>query len=337
MAERQHEDDLYQLLRGVNKNEVAPRGTDAVQPAVASYDTLIEPPIKDATPEEDEPTNEPTDKVPEEDGQPQSPEGGADYKPFTLRSVFAHHDSHPLLMDMLLLEKYGLDWLTWEPETLWDAISEDFKTTVSTNNASMIQAAKTCHLVETPWVAWEIFVPVCQAFNNNIPNFRTFFKPTIPQTMFAVEVMNSIDDRKFSEELERFVAAVFLDASVFYLPPPVDFAQKMAMQIEYRCSRCGRVDLDDDNLMCDSCGAPQSALKTIPKWDPEPTKKRYEHILSQGEEHDVLQEKGVDVQVAKLLVARNYLDYRKKQLADQLKAVEDERLQLRSGSRRRPA
>jgi ribosomal protein L37E len=335
MAVRPHEDDLYQLLRGVKANEVAPRGTDAVQPSVASYDVLIEPSLQDTTTEEDDPTNKPTDKVPEEgdQGQPQSITGEADFRPFTLRSVFAHHDSHPLLLDMLLLEKYGIEWLGWEPETLWQAISEDFKTTISTANAGMVQAARTCHLTEAPWVAWEIFTPVCQALNNNIPNFKTFFKPTIAQTMFAVEVMNSIDDRKFSEELERFVAAVFLDASVFYLPPPVDFAQKTAMRIEYRCSKCGRVDLDDDNLMCDSCGAPQSALKTMPKWDPEPTRKRYELIVSQGEEHDVLQEKGVDVQVAKLLVARNYLAFRRQQLTDQLKAVKDERVQLRSSVR----
>lgn len=322
------EDDLLQLLEGVNANTVAPEGAAAAQPAVASHDTLIEPSPKSVDEEDVSKLEDGLED--EEPNQPQSENGEADFKPFTLRSVFAHHDSHPLLMDMLLLEKYGLDWLGWETDTLWGAISADFGTTISTHNAGMVQAARTCHLVESPWVSWEIFVPVCQAFNNNVPNFRSFHKPTIAQTMFAVEVMNAIDDHEFSDELERFIAAIFLDYSVFYLPPPVDFAQKVAMHIEYRCSRCGRVDLDDDNLMCDSCGAPQSALKIMPKWDPEPTRKRYEHILSQGEEHDVLQEKGVDVQVAKLLVARNYLKFRAKQLKDQLKAVKHERIQLRS-------
>jgi ribosomal protein L37E len=333
MASTTSEDDLFQLLRGVKANEVAPKGKEPAQPSVASYDVLLEPEIPvDRTPEEDD-----TSKLETSEGasppQQQSEKGEADSRPFTIRSVFPHHDSHPLLLDMILLEKYGIEWLVWEPETLWQAIAEDFKTTVSTANAGMIQAARTCHLVESPWVAWEVFVPVCQAFNNNVPNFKTFFKPTIAQIMFAVEVMNAIDDRKFSDELERFIAAVFLDASVFYLPPPVDFAQKAAAHIEYRCTKCGRVDLDDDNLMCDSCGAPQSALEKMPKWDPEPTRQRYEHILSQGEDHDVLQERGVDVQVAKLLVAKNYLEFRRQQLSNQIKAVEDERLRLRSSTR----
>ena len=134
--------------------------------------------------------------------------------------------------------------------------------------------------------------------------------------------MNIIKKEEFSMEIAKYIAACFLDDSIYYLPPPVDFAQVEAMRIQYRCEKCGRIDVDDDNMMCDHCGAPQSSLKKEPTWDPEPVKKRYEEINKQGSDHDVLQENAVDVQVAHLLVAKEYVRFRNDQLREQAKAVE---------------
>jgi ribosomal protein L37E len=227
-----------------------------------------------------------------------------------------------MLLDMVLLDKYGPQWLTWEPETIWDEIADDFKQTVSIHDASKIQAMKTLHVVETPWKAWEAFVPVCQAINNNIPDFRSLYKPTLAQASYAVRIMNLVNpDEQFSEEVSKFIAACFLDDDVVYLPPPVDFAQDEAMMLQYRCTKCDRIDVDEDNMMCDHCGAPQSALVKEPTWDPKPVKERYDQVVKQGDDHDVLQEIGVDIQVAKLLVVSNYIDYRMGQFKTQAEAV----------------
>jgi hypothetical protein len=247
--------------------------------------------------------------------------------PFGKHNFLVHHDTHPLVLDVLLLSKYGTDWLDWEPETIIAELKDDFRQSgISTLNWQQIQAVKTCHNTEAPWKAWEVFCVVCQALNNNIPNFHMVQKPTIAQVMVALDIMGRIDKHSFSEEVAKFVAASFLDEGVYYLPPPANFAQEWASAPRYRCAKCGKVDRDDDNYVCDTCGAPESDLKKEYERDWRPVKTRYDEIVAQGEDHDMLQETVVDVQVAKLLVARDYVLYRRHQLKKQLKVVQDAKL-----------
>jgi ribosomal protein L37E len=317
-----YEEELRKFLGGVRSSEdVESKGTEPAKPYIEQHDVSLEPDgPPDTTPVEDDPDPSTEDQDVEEEAQPVGSEPSD--TPVRRRNVFTHHDSHPLLLDMILLKKYGPIWLTWEAETVWDEIADDFKQTVSAGNVGKIQAVKTCHLVETPWKAWEGFNPVCQALNNNIPDFRSLQKPTPAQVILAVTLMNIIKREEFSNEVSMYIAACFLDEGIFYLPPPVTFAQKPAMRLQYRCKKCGRVDVDEDNVMCDSCGAPQSQLVKEPTWDPTPVEKRYNEIIRQGDDHDVLQETTIDVQVAHLLVARNYVEFRNRQLREQAKAVD---------------
>lgn len=249
-----------------------------------------------------------------------------DYAPFAAHNFLAHHDTHPLVLDAMLLDRYGVDWLDWEPETIVEELKDDFRQpSISALNWQQIQAVKTCHLTPAPWKAWDVFVVVCAALNNNIPNFHTLVKPTIAQVMVSLDIMAKIDDQPFSEEMAQFIAACFLDEGVYFLPPPTDFAQTWASNPRYRCTKCGKVDRDDENSICDSCGAPETYLEKEYELDWRPVKSRYDQIIAQGEDHDVLQETVEDVQVAKLLVARDYVMYRRQQLAEQLKVVQNAR------------
>jgi hypothetical protein len=250
-----------------------------------------------------------------------------DYAPFAAHNFLAHHDTHPLVLDTMLLDRYGADWLDWEPQTIVTELKEDFRQpSISALNWQQIQAVKTCHLTPAPWRAWDGFVVVCAALNNNIPNFRTLVKPTIAQVMVALDIMSRIDDHLFSEEMAQFLAACFLDEGVYFLPTPVDFAQSWATNPRYRCTKCGKVDRDNENTVCDSCGAPDDYLEKEYERDWRPIKDRYDQIVSEGDDHEELQETVEDVQVAKLLVARDYVTYRQQQLAEQLKVVRDARL-----------
>jgi len=166
---------------------------------------------------------------------------------------------------------------------------------------------------------------VLQALNNNIPSFHTMQKPTVAQIMMALDVMGKIDTQTLSEEVEMFIAAAFLDEGVYYLPPPVNVAQDWASRPRYRCRKCGRIDRDDDNDVCDSCGAPDSELTKELERDHRPVEARYRKCVSLGDDRDELQETVVDVQVAKLLVARDYVLYRQRQLSEQLRVVQNGR------------
>ena len=322
-----YEEELRKLLKGIDSNAALETKTgQPASPTVDQESVLLEPPdAPNFVQQEDERTAEPgvSGDEPDDEEKPK-PAPTQPATPVTIKNLFTHHDANALLLDMVLLDKYGPKWLTWEPETVWDEIADDYKQTVSTHNASKIQAMKTLHVVEAPWKAWEVFTPVCQAVNNNIPDFKTLCRPSVPQIIYAVTLMNLVNsEEQFSEEVSKFIAACFLDDDVLYLPPPVDFAQDEAMMLRYRCTKCGRIDVDEDNMMCDSCGAPQSALIKEPTWDPAPVKKRYDQIVSQGEDHDVLQESAVDIQVAKLLVAKLYTEFRMSQFKEQAGVVVD--------------
>lgn len=254
--------------------------------------------------------------------KPKPPQEKPQAASFGKKNLFIHHDSHPLLLDIVLLKTFGVDWLAWEAETLWSEIQRVFKQPpLPVHNRNKIQAVRTAHLVEAPWTDWETFTVVSQALNNNIPNFQVLHKPTPPQIMNAVSILGRVAERMFSDEVQKFIAACFLDESLYYLPPPVDFAQDEAAMLRYRCTKCGNMDRDDSNEECDVCGAPESALRKEPTFDVESVKKRYKQILSQGDDRDELQETVEDIQVAKLLVARDYVAHRDSQLAEQTRAL----------------
>lgn len=247
--------------------------------------------------------------------------------PFRSGNVFEHHDAHPILIDMVLLKKYGPQWLGWEQEVIWEEIKEDFHhNVISVLTRHKINAIKTCHIVDSPWTAWEVFALTAQPLNNNLPDFRSLQKPTIPQIIAAADMMSKIHNRSFSEEVAQFIAACFLDEGVIYLPPPLSFAQQYASNPKYVCTKCKHVDHDTENDMCDSCGAPQASLIKKYERDPTSTEQRYKQIMSQGTNHDILAESPEDVQVAKLLVANDYLLYKRQQLAAQIEAVKDDLL-----------
>jgi len=244
---------------------------------------------------------------------------------FSRKNAFIHHDVHPLLLDLLLINEFGIVWLAWEAETLWSEIQRVFgQPPLPVHNKNKIQAVRTAHVVESPWEDWETFVVISQALNNNIPNFQILHKPTPAQIMNTVSILNRIRELIFSDEVQKFIAACFLDESIYYLPEPVEFAQDEAAMLRYRCSKCGNMDRDDSNDHCDICGAPESALRKEAKFDWRPVAKRFKNIVSKGEDRDELQETIEDIQVAKLLVARDYCNLRDQQLAEQTRELEND-------------
>jgi hypothetical protein len=239
---------------------------------------------------------------------------------FNSNNIFNYIDTHPILLDVILFRKYGITWLGWEPETIWSEIMDDFRQkSISIHTRNKIQAIRTCHVISTPWEAWETFTVVCQAFNNNVPNFRVFQRPTIAQIMNTVFIMSKIAAHKFTDEVANFIAICFLDEGVYYLPPPVNFAQEFATRVQYRCRKCGKIDLDTENDMCDLCGAPEDMLEKTLTYDPTPVRTKYIERLNNSELP--LNENVVDIQVAKLIFGRIYTHFRNKQLKQQLEVI----------------
>ena len=243
---------------------------------------------------------EPTEDLPPPGSEPTDPEGSSEappLAPISRKNFFVHHDTHPVVFDVALLGKYQTDWFEWEAETLWKEIKEDFHVpSISDHAKTKIQAIKTIHINEWFWNKWEVFCWSTQSLNNNIPDFQVMQKATISQLMNAVDIATMVrSDEVFVLEVQDWVAATVVESGVFYAPAPIAFCQDEIVQLTEE------LKLDDIPQMIKAVEA------------------RFAEVTALKE--PVLQETAVDVQVAKLKVACDYLDLRRSQLKQQLRLL----------------
>jgi hypothetical protein len=137
--------------------------------------------------------------------------------PVTARNIFQHPETHPVMLDLLLLRKYGPEWMTWEPETVEWRIPQDFGgQNISDINMHKVQAVKTLHFNDRFWEAWEVFTWCCMALNGIPPDFEVMQVPTVAQCMIAVDIANRIrQDVEFDEEINDFVEQVQMHDGIF--------------------------------------------------------------------------------------------------------------------------
>lgn len=256
--------------------------------------------------------------------------------PVTMRNLFTHHDSHPVVLDFALLKMFGMEWLTWEPETIWSEVRHAFKSQVSEHARSKVQTVKTLHVSELPWDRWQVFEKIIQGLNNNIPRWDVMQAPSIEQLYVGVDIMEEIRKVEFSDEVRRYIAAAALHDEVCYLPSPLTFAQVELSHLELVCKDCGNHEDFHGDHTCSVCSkrfSPEQGFSFEPhpdaahrgtntsvemRYDPTPVKARWEQVAHLPLSEVSLQEVSADVQVAKLLIARDYLNVRRKQLAEQL-------------------
>jgi len=140
----------------------------------------------------------------------------------TARTLLAHPETHPVIVDLALLQKYGPEWLEWEPETVQLRAGQDFGT-ISDLNFSKAMAMKTLHLVDSFWEQWEVFNWCVHPFNSLFPDFEVMQAPTVAQAMAAVDVANRVrEDVSWSEEVRLFLGVVHRHEGMFVPQPPVD-------------------------------------------------------------------------------------------------------------------
>ena len=180
--------------------------------------------------------------------------------------LLKREETHPVVLDKILTELWP-SWVTQEPETTTTMLRSFTKQgAVNPVVRTKVNALKLIHSSEGPWEDWEQMQWVCQAFNDNIPDFANLYRPELGELFIAVETLNSLRKEPFSEEVARWMAACCLDLGLVFVPYPLDFLNKLLARVEYRCVRCGNIDLDEDNGKCDTCGAPDSSLVRQPRY-----------------------------------------------------------------------
>ena len=289
-----HEDRLLAVLEKVGQPAVS-----AAAPSVEDADAPLGEHLETSGDAED-----PNEEV--QDGQIDPAGIPAGLAPITHRNLFVHHDTHPVVFDLALLAKYDTDWFEWEPVTLWKEIKEDFHVpSISDHACAKIQAVRTLHINEWFWDKWEVFCWITQALNNNIPDFQVIQKPSIPQILNAVDIATMVrTGEEFIQEIQSWVAASVVAEGVFYAPELTKFCQDEILEL--------LTEMKIEN--------PKQAISAV--------EGRFKEVMSMPEEawgrgdEPILQETAVDIQVAKLKVACDYLALRRRQLKDQLRLLQ---------------
>lgn len=207
----------------------------------------------------------------------------------TPKNILHHPDAHPIALDLLMLKRYGIEWLEWDAETVEMRVPVDFKTTLSEVNAHKINAVKSLHLVDSFWQQWEVFVWCTMSFNGLIPNFEVMQVPSVAQCLVSIDVANRVrTDTPFSDEIKRFLEAVYRHDGIFCPQPPADF-----------------VHLDTTNLLVDC----------------EEVSKLWPDVKASGKAPS--EESITAEQLRRLLIVNGYLEESRDHLRQQIKVVQN--------------
>lgn len=122
-------------------------------------------------------------------------------------------DWEPLSTAALIEHRLGPDWITYEPETIIDALA------LTAEQLTKAFCARHVLYSRTPFTDWHVFEKVAIAANNRIPNFETTQDLAPYELAWAVEHMRRIDaSTPFSEEVKNYIATLLRDAGCVLCP-----------------------------------------------------------------------------------------------------------------------
>lgn len=162
-------------------------------------------------------------------------------------SIYKSEQTHPIILLEDVLRRYGIECFEWEPAVFKATLAKDTKSSIAKVNIHKIMAAVTVADTDRFWNDWTVFHYVSQCLNNNIPAASHIQDFSVGELMVAVDIANSIRTKlgkasqvpEFSEEIAKFVAAQALEAGVWFLPNPLEFAQPYAAKRMSVCKDCG--------------------------------------------------------------------------------------------------
>lgn len=170
--------------------------------------------------------------------------------------------AHPVALTMPLLDRYGAEYLEWDPVVLRLTLERD-GTQLSNASWTKILAARVALHSPSPWRQWDVFSHVVNGLNGVQPNFTYLDAPDLGYLMHAIDVLRLIDpSRSFGVEINKFVAAALKHDGNVFAPASLSFCRRELENTQLECSHCKALHRDDGDTRCISCGS--TALKPVP-------------------------------------------------------------------------
>lgn len=180
----------------------------------------------------------------------------------TAENIWRHPDAHPLVLAMLLIDRYGDSVTTWMPVTLQQTLEKDG---IQISNSAYVKVLATFVLLASPapWRRWEVFHWVARGLGGQQPNIVYLETPEIGHLFLMADMMKLTDPKRTtSAEVDKYVAATLKEDGIHYAPAPLDFAQRELSDAKIQCERCNTVNRDDNDVRCVSCG--HRSLEKVP-------------------------------------------------------------------------
>lgn len=140
-------------------------------------------------------------------------------------NLLQHPDSHPVVLDVMLLRDYGPEWLEWDFETLLYRLRKDYNTpNVSDVTKDKLQGIKAIHMVDSFWQDWDVFSHITLAFNSVPVDFSVAPQITLKQASVAVDMAKRMrGEVPWSEEMLAFLHQLHIFDGYAVSIPPLEF------------------------------------------------------------------------------------------------------------------
>lgn len=125
----------------------------------------------------------------------------------------------PLSMWKSLNDKYGKNWWDWEPETIWQTLTNDFMGHPSDELKNLIQALQVICKTNLPFEDWSTFEKVGHAINSNNVAFDHVQLMDLDEVALTVKIIESIRHKiEWTHDVLAYIAASAKHCGVVYLP-----------------------------------------------------------------------------------------------------------------------
>lgn len=168
--------------------------------------------------------------------------------------LYKDPDAHPLVLTLMVLDRYGNDSLDWDPEVLRVTMIRD-NLQVSGTNWAKIMASRVLLASPSPWRQWHVFHWVARGLGGQAPNFTFFEEPEIGHLFLCADVMKIVDPARVTVlEVDKFVAATLRHNGQVWAPESLSFAQHALEDPQLECRACKALFSDTGDQKCITCG-----------------------------------------------------------------------------------
>ena len=121
-----------------------------------------------------------------------------------------------ITISLILLRKYGPDYIGWETETLRQQLESDYGE-VGELSFQKACVAQIINAHDIAWKEWEVFEKVCAAINHEFPIFSMMQPPEPEDIAITLNTLNKTASNEYSDEVLRYITAACINDGTWYV------------------------------------------------------------------------------------------------------------------------